>query len=60
MNAISDAVSLLQEASRILDEHANNPRNYNSIYANDFEIKAWEIYKHMVDIKEIQNRYGVL
>ncbi len=60
MNAISEAVSLLQEASRILEQHANNPKNYNSTYAGDFEMKAWEIHKHMRDIKDIQNRYGVL
>lgn len=59
MNPVADAVFLLQEASRILEEHANNPQNYNSIYAGDFEVKSWEIYKHIRDIQDIQNRYGV-
>lgn len=60
MNAIAEAVTHLVEASRILEQHANNPQNYNTTYAGDFEIKSWEIYKHMRDIKDIQNRYGVL
>lgn len=59
MNPISEVVSLLREASKILEQHANNPQNYNSIYAGDFEVKSWELYKHMRDIQDIQNRYGV-
>jgi len=59
MRPISDAVKLLQDVYTILEENANNPQNYNAIYANDFEVKAWEIYKHTRDIQEISNRYGV-
>ena len=57
---ISDAIKLLQDAYTILEENANHPQNYNAIYASDFEVKAWEIYRHTLDIKAISNRYGVL
>ncbi len=60
MNAISEAIENLRDAVRILDEHANNPKNYNDIYANDFELISWEIERQMNQIKHISNRYGVL
>lgn len=59
MRPIADALELLKEASAILEANANAPQNYNAIYANDFELHAWEIYKHMCDIRSISNRYGV-
>lgn len=57
---ISAAIELLREAYAIIEENANHPQNYNSIYAYDFEIKAWEIYRSTRDIQDISNRYGVL
>ncbi len=60
MTSISEALENIRKASAILEEHAANPKNFNSDYANDFELISWELYKHMNDIKYISNRYGVL
>ncbi len=60
MNAISEAVQNLDAAINILDQHANNPQNYNDLYAIHFEKISWEIYRQMNEIKDISNRYGVL
>jgi hypothetical protein len=60
MTSVSEAIENLRNAYSILEEHVNNPQNFNSDYANDFEIISWELYKHMNDIKYISNRYGVL
>lgn len=59
MNAISEAIINIENAVRILEEHAENPANYNDIYANDFELKSGELFKIANDIKYISNRYGV-
>jgi hypothetical protein len=59
MNAIQDAVEYIEAAIKILDAHANNPKNYNNIYAADFELKSWELYKIANEIKNTSNRYGV-
>lgn len=59
MNAMSDVIQYLETATKILDEHVKNPQNYNTIYANDFELKSWELFKIANDLKYISNRYGV-
>lgn len=59
MNAISDAIKYIEEATKILDQHIENPHNYNSKYSNDFEIKSLELFKIANDIKCLSNRYAV-
>ena len=59
MNAIKQAVEYIEIASRILDEHANTPQNYNDIYSNDLELKSWELFKIANEVKQLCNRYGV-
>lgn len=59
MNAISEAIQKLHDATKIIEHHINEPQNYNSTYTNDFEVIAWEIYRQTNDLKHIANRYGV-
>lgn len=59
MNAISDAINLIETATQILDQHVKDPINYNLDYSNDFEVKSWELFKIANDIKYISNRYAV-
>lgn len=59
MNAISQAVEYIDRATKILEEHANSPQNYNCIYANDFELKSWELFKIANEVRHISNIYGV-
>jgi hypothetical protein len=59
MNAIQEALEYIDKASKILEEHVNNPKNFNSIYANDFEIKSYELFVIANSIKCTSNRYGV-
>lgn len=59
MNAIDEAIKHLETATSIIDEHIRDPKNYNTIYCNDFEIKSWELFQIINDIKYISNRYAV-
>ncbi len=59
MNAMSEVINYIETATKILDEHVRDPKNFNTIYANDFELKSWELFKIMNEIKYISNRYGV-
>ncbi len=59
MNAITEALQHLENATKILDDHVKNPMNYNTIYCNDFELKSWELFKIINEIKYISNRYSI-
>lgn len=59
MNAMSDVIEYLEKATAMLEEKSKEPQNYNSIYANDFELKSWELFKIANELKYISNRYGV-
>jgi len=59
MNTINEALIHLETATKILEDHANNPKNYNNIYSNDFELKSWEIFKITNEIRHISNRYAI-
>ncbi len=60
MNAISEALDYIEKASRILEEHANNPMNFNSIYSEEFELRSYELFVIANAIKYTSNRYGVI
>ena len=60
MNAINEALDYIEKASKILEDHANNPGNYNSIYAEEFEVRSYELFVIANAIKYTSNRYGVI
>lgn len=59
MNTINEALHYIENATKILDDHVNDPKNYNTIYCNDFELKSWELFKIMNEIRHISNRYAI-
>ena len=60
MIPVSEAIKNLEVASKILEQHALEPQNHNSDYADSFELISWEIYKYVNEIRNISNIYGVL
>ena len=59
MNAITDAIKNLETMSRALENHANDPENYNSSYSSYLEIMSWEMHKQASDLKEMSYIYGL-
>ena len=50
---LKQAVDNLRKVSVALDEYANRPENYNSVYAQYLENLSWDMFKHANDIQRI-------
>lgn len=59
MNAVTQALEHLENANKILEDHIQNPMNYNAGYCCDFELKSWELFKIINEIKYISNIYAI-
>ena len=58
MNA-KQAIENLEKMSAALDKAANDPKNYNSPYAQLLENMSWEMHKHAKELEELNYLYQV-
>lgn len=47
------AVENLRKVSIVLENYANRPENYNSVYSQYLESLSWDMFKHANDIERI-------
>ena len=58
MNA-KQAIQNLEIMSAALEKAANDPKNYNSPYAQYLEVMSWEMHKHAKELEEMNYLYGI-
>ena len=58
MNA-KQAIQNLELMSVALEKAANDPKNYNSIFAQYLENMSWEMTKMSNDLKELKYIHGL-
>jgi hypothetical protein len=52
-NELKLAVDNLRKVSSALENYANRPENYNSVYSQYLECLSWDMFKHANDIERI-------
>jgi len=58
MNEIKEAINNLEVMSKALEKLSNDPKHYNSYYANYLEQSAWEMFKMSKELIQINYAFG--
>ncbi len=58
MNEISNAIQNLETMSKALEKLSNDPKHYNSYYANHLEQLSWDLFKMGKELVQINYAFG--
>ncbi len=58
MNEISNAIQNLEVMSQTLERLSNDPKHFNSYYANHLEQLSWELFKTAKELVQINYAFG--
>ncbi len=59
-NAIlEEAIANMSLTSKALEKVCNDPKHYNSYFAQVLERMSWELHKQASDLREFQSSYGI-
>ncbi len=58
MKEINEAISNLEVMSQTLEKLSNDPKHYNSYYANYLEQASWEMFKMSKELVQINYAFG--